>query len=202
MAGSFDTVAALVAYVGTIAYRTPTASQNGSGSASIALAAPATVQATDHVLLFGSNRATSVDTVDKGTGVQTISGGTGGNASGVVTEYVPGAPGSFTANFAYATPGSGNYQAVLPVRDIVLPIAAQVGGVARETLTDATAAARITQVTRETLGDGSSTIKQTQIVRELMLSSTTTTTRAQNAGICREVLTGTKPLKRLGVAVF
>lgn len=187
MGGTFDTVIAMVVYAGAVNWRTVTASQNGSGSASIALAATAAVQATDHVLLFGSNRANSVDTVDKGTGVVTISGGSGGNASGVVTEYVPGSAGAFTANFAYATAGSGNYQVTLPLVDAGSTLL-QVADSVRETLGSGTAALNVAAVVRETLAPGTSALKVAAVVREVLRSSTTGATQLQAAVLVREVL--------------
>jgi len=173
MAGGFDTVLSLVVYQGAVNWRAATALRNGSGSTSVVLASASTVQAIDHVLLFGSNRANSTDTVDKGSLVTSVAGGTGGNASGVVNEYAPGAAGSFNATFSYPVAGSGNYQATVPVVD---------GG---NTAIVASGSGRMV------LGSATASLRVAGVARQTLMSSLTAATALLSAGAARSVLGST-----------
>lgn len=113
MAGGDYAPIAVVTMVGEVGVRSTTASRNGSGSTSIALASDASVAVGDLVFLFGGNRAASDNTVDLGSVIEAINA----PESGCLFGYSPAGAGSFTANFAYSSAGSGNYQAIVPVYD-------------------------------------------------------------------------------------
>lgn len=114
--GSFNHVWAVCSFVGSGVVRVPAgASRKGSGSATINLNSNGNVQASDRVLLFGSNRENSFDTINVGTEIETISAA---NASGVLNTYVPSVDGVFAATFSYGTPGSGNYQAIIAIEGV------------------------------------------------------------------------------------
>jgi len=108
MGGSYNGVICAVCMVGTVNVRGISASRNGSGSSPIVLPTTVAPQVNDRVLHFGSNRGNSVNTVSLGTSVQNVAAV---EASGILTSQSISSAGNISPSFAYATPGSGNYQA-------------------------------------------------------------------------------------------
>lgn len=105
--GSFNSVVAIASLAGPAPAPLAVAQRNSTGSASIAL-----TSSTDRSLVFyfGSNRAASTDTVNRGTLLQTANDGSA--ASGCLyAETTPAA--SVTATFSYSAAGTGNYQAIV-----------------------------------------------------------------------------------------
>ena len=113
MTGSTDGVVALATFVGPTGgisqvnlYQSP----GSSGSSTINLTS-GNAGPSDYVLLFGSNRASSTDTCNVGSQLQTATGG--GSAS--LYSYTPSSAVTPTATFSYSSAGSGNFQAIVMV---------------------------------------------------------------------------------------
>lgn len=114
--GGFNGVVAVATFIGSTAgIRETVATRNGTGAASVPLSTSAGVLTTDILLMFGSNRASSVDTISIGTQQQIADDGT---ASGTLYFLSPASVGVNSANFLYATAGTGNMQAIVVVKGI------------------------------------------------------------------------------------
>jgi hypothetical protein len=114
--GAFNGVVTITTFIGgTAGIRETVASRNGTGASTITLSTSAGVVATDVLLMFGSNRAASVDTINLGSQQQVANDGT---VSGALYFLSPASPGVNAATFAYATAGSGNMQGIVVVKGI------------------------------------------------------------------------------------
>jgi hypothetical protein len=135
MTGAYDGVYGMVVFVGPtggVAAMNPgttaaivmqempngVATNNSSGSASITLNSSG-APATSVGIYFAANRATSTNTVNKGTLIGQVSQITGTQlASGALYTDTALPVGSFSTVNSYTVSGSGNYQAIVFVRAI------------------------------------------------------------------------------------
>lgn len=119
--GSFDAVIGAVCFTGEAKLRYPFALQGsraaaiyapGSGATSSSQETPY-VSADDCVIVFLSNRASSTNTSDYGSQLQTT---TNANGSGALYANESPSAGGQVANLAYTTAGTGRFEIMLPVR--------------------------------------------------------------------------------------
>jgi hypothetical protein len=114
--GGFNGVVAIATFIGnTAGIRETVASRNGTGAASVPLSTSSGIVTTDILLMFGSNRASSVDTISVGVQQQVADDGT---ASGALYFLSPASAGVNNVNFLYATAGAGNMQGIVVVKGI------------------------------------------------------------------------------------
>lgn len=132
MSGTFNTVIALVTFVGpTGGPRSPqvigntsqqagftqwvTSSRNATGSATRSLSTDGAPLITDFILYFGSNRNASTNTVNQGSPLQSINATA---ASGALYGGGPGTLGGVTATFSYSVSSgtTGDYQVIMPIK--------------------------------------------------------------------------------------
>lgn len=120
-AGSFDAVVGAVCFTGEAKLRFPIADLSARSIAVHAPAAGATsstqetayASADDCIVTFMSNRASSTDTSDHGSQLQTT---TNANGSGALYANEAPSAGGQLANLAYSTAGTGRYEIMLVVR--------------------------------------------------------------------------------------
>jgi len=125
--GSFDGALAIISFVGSAGFgvKETDPQRNGSGSASITLstASPSSGAVADTFIYFGSNRAASTNSVNRGTLQRQANDGSA--ASGCLYTET-GVAGLFSATFSYSVAGSGNYQAIVIVGAPPVPVAAKI----------------------------------------------------------------------------
>jgi hypothetical protein len=116
--GSFNSAAMMVCFIGgTAGIRETVASRNGSGSTSVLGASTSgSVVNTDTALHFGSNRAASTDTVNRG--IMQLQSNDGSSASACLYTEIVASAGAIQPTFLYSSAGSGNYQATVIVKSV------------------------------------------------------------------------------------
>lgn len=113
--GSYDGTAAIVTFVGaTAGIREVDYGWNSTGAATVNVNTSAGVLGSDTAVYFGSNRAASTDTMNRGT----LKGqaNDGSNASGDLYIENMTSAGGITTTGSYSVPGNGYYQATVVVK--------------------------------------------------------------------------------------
>lgn len=142
---------------------------SSSGAASRTVTTPATGKAGDYVLYFGAGR---VNTAISSTGGATaLASDSQANSSFVLKGENLAADGSATSTFSYPTFGSGDFQAILMVSELVGP-AANEYEIAAEVLKGAQADAQLFDISAETLRAGNSNAQVFEVYAEVLRSVT------------------------------
>jgi hypothetical protein len=111
--GGYYGVVGAVSFVGCAGgVRTVAATRNSTGATSRTVTTDATPQSGDYVIYFGSTRGNITCTVNQGSSLQTSSNA---NASGCVYGGSLGSSGAVSADFAYSSAGTGDFQAIIAV---------------------------------------------------------------------------------------
>jgi hypothetical protein len=108
LSGSFNGVASILTLQGNRYFlRAPTFTRANPGVASVALpSSDGAINTNDYIVYFGSNRASSTNTVSLGTSLQTV---TATDGSGVLTGALSATVGTVNPTFSFSTAGSGYY---------------------------------------------------------------------------------------------
>lgn len=111
---SYNGTVGIVAFNGTIrGFRDDRMIRSSTGAASVAVTSNVAAVPQDIAIYFGSNRATSSNTVDRGSVLGTASGA---NGSVILAYEVIGSSGTVTATFSHSIAGSGYYDGIVIAR--------------------------------------------------------------------------------------